>query len=185
MELKGLTYAMGGINLVQCIKYFNPSINITLVSDGDHKRHYRPEHYTPFDTIKEISLCDYIDKNGKFQPALAKINIHKYSDYNHPLYIDADSIVIKDIQPLIDDLILADGNFYSHAIGSGIKSEEIECSPWVTNEQMWEFFSLPEDQKIITINTSWFYFNKKSESFFKKTLENFNKGFKEEELKMK
>jgi hypothetical protein len=181
--LKKPAYAMGAFNLALSIKHFNPSVNITLVSDGEHERHYRPEHYHPFDTIKKINLCDYTDKVGRFQPGLAKINISKYSDYDHTLYIDADSLILKDIQPLIDDLILKPGYFYSEKMGSGGLTEEIEYNPWATNEKIWEYFKLDPETTITTINSSWFYFNKKSAPFFKKVLQNFNKGFTESQLK--
>ena len=183
--LKKPTYAMGAFNLAQSIKHYNPQINITLVSDGEHTKHYRQEHYLPFDSIKQINLCDYTGKDGRFQPGYAKLSIDKYSDYEHTLYIDADSLVLKDIQPLIDKLILLPGNFYSNVLGGGIKTEEISYSPWATNDQLWSYFDLPDNRKIHTVNSSWFYFNKKSSAIFKKFRENFNKGFSEADLKNK
>lgn len=183
--LRKPTYAMGAFNLAYSIKHYNPQINITLVSDGEHTKHFRQEHYLPFDSIKQINICDYTGKDGRFQPGYAKLSIDKYSNYDHTLYIDADSLVLKDIQPLIDKLILSPGNFYSNALGSGYINDEIEYSPWATNEQIWSYFGLPSDRKIHTINSSWFYFNKKSAPIFQKARESFHKGFLEQDLKNK
>lgn len=185
LALKKPAYALGAFNLAHSIKYFNPEINITLVSDGEHQRHYREEHYKPFDSIKSMNLCDYTDKNGRFQPGYAKLSIDKYSDYEHTLFIDADSLVIKDIQPLIDDLILSKGDFFSNVLGSGFIGDEISYSPWATNEQIWSYFALPNDRKITTINSSWFYFNKKADKIFAVARKSFLNGFKEEDLKTK
>lgn len=176
---------MGAYNLATSIKYFNPQVHITLVSDGSHQSHFLPEHYEPFDSIKQMEQGDYLDRNHKFQPGLAKLNIYKYSDYNHTLYIDADSLALKDIQPFIDTLILGEENFYSQAMGKGGRNDSISYSPWATNEQIWDYFKLTDDTIITTVNSSWFYFNKKSDKFFKKAATNFNKGFTEDMLQLK
>ena len=145
LALKKPAYSLGSFNLAITIKHYNPKINITLVSDGEHKKHYRPEHYEPFDTIKDINLCDYIDSDGSFQPALAKINIYKYSSYKHTLYIDADSIVFQDLQPLFDKLK-----------GSKFKGNVIDgYTQWTDKETFNSFFGMDYGQ---TINSSWFYF---------------------------
>jgi hypothetical protein len=148
LSLKKPAYALGAFNLALSIKHFNPSINITLVSDGEHKRHYRQEHYEVFDKIKDINLCDYIDFDGSFQPALAKININRYSDYKQTLYIDADSLVLQDLQPLFDKLK-----------GNKFKSNVIEgYTQWTDEETFKSFFGVDFG---LTINSSWFYFEDK------------------------
>lgn len=185
LALKKATYAMGAFNLATSIKHFNPGINITLVSDLEHQKHFLPEHYQVFDSIKQMDHYDYTDRNNRFQPGLAKLNVYKYSDYDYTLYIDADSLALKDIQPFIDHLILSKGVFYSQFMGRGGKADSISYSPWATNEQIWNYFSLSPDTTITTVNSSWFFFTKKAESFFKKSVKNFNNGFKEEDLQLK
>lgn len=162
LSLKKSTYSLGAFNLALSIKHYNPSINITLVSDGEHQKHYRPEHYTVFDHVKDINLCDYIDSNGLFQPALAKININKYSDYKRTLFIDADSLVLEDIQPLFDKLK-----------GSKFKSNVIEgYTQWTDSETFKSFFGVDFGT---TINSSWYYWENKS--VFDQANKFYSKGF--------
>lgn len=149
LAIKKAAYSLGAFNLALSIKHFNPNIHITLVSDSEHQNHYRPEHYKPFDVIKTISPCHYIDSDGSFQPALAKINIDKYSSYERTLYIDADSLVLQDLQPLFDKLK-----------GEKFKSNVINTyTNWTDKETFNTFFSVDFG---LTINSSWFYFEDKS-----------------------
>ncbi len=87
----------------------------------------------------------YTGSDGKFQPALAKLNIYKYSTYDETLYIDADSLCFKDLQPLFDRL--KGRIFASHAIEG--------YTQWTDEETYKNFF---KQDWGITINTSWFYF---------------------------
>lgn len=144
LSLKRSSYSMGAFNLALSIKHYNPLIDITLVSDNQHQKYYREDHYKVFDSIKTISQYDFID-NGMFQPALAKININKYSHYDRTLYIDADSLVLQDLQPLFDKLN-----------GQEFKGNIIEgYTQWTDAETFRSFFGVDFGN---TINSSWFYF---------------------------
>jgi hypothetical protein len=93
--------------------------------------------------MREIKQEDYIN-SGDFCPALAKINLHKYSTYEESLYIDADSLCLKDLQPLFDKLK-----------GSDFKSNVIPgYTNWTDEETFKSFFGVDFGK---TINTSWFY----------------------------
>lgn len=184
LSLKKPSYYCSAANLAMSIKSHNKNIHITLVSDGGHNEHYRAEHYSYFDSIKEINKDHYTDDYG-FSPALAKINIFRYSEYENTLYIDADSLVLRDIQPLIDRLVSLKGNFYSNVLGSGYKNDEIIYQAWATNEKLWDYFKLKENQKVYTFNTSWFFFRKSTENLFKITYNNYFGGFSKLDLKNK
>lgn len=184
LALKKSAYYQAAANLAMSIKHFNKNINITLVSDGGHKEYYRQEHYAYFDWIKEINSEDCNDDYG-FSPALAKINIYKYSTYDNTLYIDSDSLVLQDIQPLIDKLVSLEGNFYSNVLGRGGFEDDIRYQAWATNTKLWEYFDLKKEQTIYTFNTSWFFFRKKSENIFKRVFNNYFGGFSKLDLKNK
>jgi hypothetical protein len=185
LALKKDAYFCGAFNLALSIKFYNPNINITLLSDGGHVRVYNALQYSVFDNIKEIAKEDTTDANGVFCPAKAKININKYTPYDNTLYIDADSLCLQDLQPLFNSLNLLGGSFYSHYFATGTKESDIEYNPWATNTQIWDFFKLKEDAKLNTINSSWIYFNKKSDKLFKKVNENYNKNFGIDNLKIR
>lgn len=184
LALRKSAYYQAAFNLALSIKHYNNNINITLVSDGGHTSHWRAENYSVFDWIKEISPEHYTDQYG-FSPALAKINIFKYSSYDHSLYIDADSICLQDLQPLLDNLIAKKGLFYSNVLGEGGIKDDILYQAWATNEKLWEYFNLKEEQKVYTFNTTWFYFNKDSDNLMQSVLYNYNRGFDRNDLKNK
>jgi hypothetical protein len=162
LALQKSAYSTGAFNLALSIKHYNPNINITLVSDGEHLKHYRPAHFSVFNWIKEIKLCDYINTDGKFQPALAKIRINEYSTYDGTLYLDADSICLQDLQPFLDKLK-----------GSEFKSNVIEGYTQWTDEKFFnEFFGFGFGK---TINSSWYYWEKID--VFKAANEFYSKGF--------
>ena len=184
LSLKKYAYYQAAANLAMSIKHFNKNINITLVSDGVHNEHFRAEHYAYFDWIKEIDELDFNDDYG-FSPALAKINIYKYSTYDNTLYIDSDTLVLQDIQPLIDNLVSLEGNFYSNVLGSGGFSDDIRYQAWATNQKLWDYFKLDKEQKIYTFNTSWFFFRNNSENIFKRVYNNYFSGFSKLDLKNK
>lgn len=169
LSLNKPSYSMGAFNLAMSIKHYNPSIHITLVTDNEHQKHYRPEHYLVFDSIKTIARHHHIYE-GMFQPAFAKINIHKYSSYKRTLYIDADSLVLQDIQPLFDKLLGCD--FKGNVIDNYVQ--------WTSPEKFKEFFGVEQGQ---VINSSWFYFEKND--VFEQANYYWSKGFKVEDLTTK
>lgn len=184
LALKKPAYYHAAANLAMSIKHYDSSLNITLVSDGGHVNEYRAEHYSFFDWIKEIDFNYYNDENG-FSPALAKINIYKYSTYDNTLYIDADTLVLKDLKPLLNKLERLTGLFYSNVLGSGKYEDDIMYQAWATNEKLWDYFNLKKEQTVYTFNSSWFFFRKESKSIFEKVLFNYRNGFVKEDLKNK
>jgi alpha-N-acetylglucosamine transferase len=169
LSLKNKSYPMGAYNLALSIKHYNPSISITLVTDNEHQKHYRPEHYLVFDSIKTIARHHYIN-DGMFQPALAKLNIYKYSSYDKTLYIDADSLVLQDIQPLFNKLL-----------GNGFKGNVLDnYVQWTDAETFKEFFGVEQG---LMINSSWFYFE--NNEVFEQANDYYNKGFNSEKIEPK
>lgn len=162
LALKKSAYSTAAFNLAMSIKHHSPNLHITLVSDGEHLNNYHPAHFATFDWIKEIKICDYIDKDGSFQPALAKLNIYKYSTYEQTLYIDADSLILKDINPIFESLD-----------GSSFKSNVIDqYTQWTDEKTFNEFFGFGFGK---TINSSWFYWEKTD--VFEHALSFYNRKF--------
>lgn len=170
LSLKKAAYSMGAFNLALSIRHYNPSIHITLVTDNEHQRHFHPEHYTVFDSIKTISPSHFIDR-GLFQPALAKLNISKYSSYKRALYLDADSIVLQDIQPLFDKL---NGHEFKGNVINGY-------TQWTDEQTFRQFFGFACG---VTINSSWFYFEDGCR-VFEQALKFYSKGFDQEKIEPK
>lgn len=185
LALKKDSYYCGAFNLALSIKYHNPNIHITLLSDGGHIRQFQAFNYSVFDWIKEIDVNDYTDASGLFCPAKAKLSLNKYSQYDNTLYIDADSIVLKDLQPLFDKLVSLKGNFYSQYFGTGGLNDDIEYNVWANNKDIYSFFGLKETDKLNTINSSWIFFTKDADKIFVNVQKNYSRNFGIDKLKVK
>lgn len=170
LSLRNKSYPMGAYNLALSIKHYNPSISITLVTDNEHQKHYRPEHYEVFDSIKTIARHHFID-DGMFQPALAKLNIDKYSSYDQTLYIDADSLVLQDIQPIFERL--KGQEFKGNVIPGYVQ--------WTDEGTFKSFFGVDFG---VTINSSWMYFEKDCR-VFEQAREFYSKQFDLEKIEPK
>lgn len=185
MALKKDAYYCAAFNLATSIKYFNPNIHITLLSDGGHRKTFRAIDYSVFDWIMDIDQNDMADSDGKFCPAKAKLNLNKYAMYDNTLYIDADSLVLQDIQPMIDRLIEKGGEFYSQYFDTGGINDDIQYNVWAKNELIWKFFGLKSDDKLITINSSWIFFTNKANKIFKKANKFYKQNFGLDNLSVK
>lgn len=161
LALKEQQYACSAFNLALSIKYHNPKIHITLLTDNIHQKVFRTEHFSVFDWIKEIPKEDYTDSYG-FSPAKAKLSIYKHTMYYKTLYVDADSICLNDLSPL--EWKLNGNDFKSEVVDNYIS--------WTTDD---EFKKVFKTDKIVTINTSWMYFE--SDKIFKQANKYFEKGF--------
>ncbi len=152
--MKNAHYACAAFNLANSIKYHSPDIHITLLSDGIHNKAFSAIHFSQFDSIKEISEKTVTE---------AKLSINKYSDYDCTLYVDADTICTKPLEPLFESLK-----------GNSFKSNFIEnYTQWTSEEIFKSFFGVEFGQ---TINSSWIYFE--SAKVFNSALEYYKKGFK-------
>tara|TARA_R110000868_G_scaffold44981_1_gene149648 strand:- start:31 stop:846 length:816 start_codon:yes stop_codon:yes gene_type:complete len=164
--LKEQQYACSAVNLALSIKFHNPKIHITLLTDGVHQKVFRTEHYAVFDNIKDVEASDYTDTYG-FSPAKAKLSIPKYSMYDKTLYIDADTLCLNNLQPLFD--MLDGSKFKSNVVDNYIS--------WTTDEEFKKVFKV---DKTVTINTSWIYFE--NDKVFKQANKYFDKGFDLEKI---
>lgn len=170
LSLKKPAYSLAAFNLALSIKHYNPNINITLVSDGEHRKHFHPEHYLQFNWIKEIDKDHYTGQDGTFQPALGKLNVYRYSGYKRTLYIDADSLVLQDLMPMFEKLK-----------GSRFKSNVIEqYTQWTTKEMFNSFFGVDFGA---TVNSSWFYFE--DNTVFEQANSFYSKDFDVQNIKPK
>lgn len=145
-------------NLAFSIKHHNPNIKIGLwVDDALSKQ--LPDR-SLFDDIRILEEKDYQDKKGKIDPAKAKTQIYRFGTamFDKFLYLDVDGLCLSDLQPLLDSL---DGlQIATEVMSTGGRNDEIQYSPWATNENIWKFFDLNEGAKFCGIQSSWAYFEK-------------------------
>lgn len=156
--VKKPTYAAAAFNLALSIRFYSPQIHITLLSDGIHRKVFQGHHFAPFNLIKDIPQMDVAE---------SKLSISEFTHCEHNLYVDADSICLKDITPIFEQLN-----------GSPFKCKAINgYTNWTSPETFESFFGVKPG---ITINSSWLYFEKPD--VFKKGLAFYKKGFPKESL---
>lgn len=135
----GDNYRRFAVNLATSIRN-HCNLPIHLFADELHF-----EHCHLFDKICLIDKADYYI-NGKFSPALIKLQLNKLSLFEQSIYIDVDSVVLKDVTPLFDKL-----PFYSHVVKVVSEKDSYWNCQWASKENVDSYFlegikkySLPE-----------------------------------------
>ena len=149
-------YYQAAYNLAYSIKYYSPSVKIALFVDDIKKCNsatYDINRYV--DSINEIENSDlYVD--GKLDPAMLKVSIYKYLPFKNNLYLDVDAVCLKDIQPLIDDLVSTKRHYISHCVGYHTidLGRDIPSMQWAWADDIWSHFKLESDSILPAINSS-------------------------------
>lgn len=145
-------------------------ISIKLVHDHNFK--YLPADWHQFFDVTQEIEDRHLYYDAALNPGWAKCNIYYYLECDKNIYLDVDGICLKDITPLFDQ----QKYYATEVIGRGTKDEEINYSWWATNENIWDFFELEDDQKYCSIQSSFSYIRKgrDSKSLFSKIKKNFN-----------
>ncbi|MHA1288573.1 hypothetical protein DRO66_00280 [Candidatus Bathyarchaeota archaeon] len=158
------------------------NLKVALVHDLDRRKSYPmpQDRFKVFDKMVPL-------KKKHTDAGQIKCHMYEYMQYDDNLYLDVDGCVLKDIEPLLDELAAEDGYFYTQVNGSGGKSEVIPYSIWAKNSDIWEFFELEEDAIQPAIQSSYMFIRKCAEAkpFFTAVAKNFNKGFPHEKIMLR
>lgn len=178
-------YYYAAFNMAQSIKYYNPQINITLVHDGGHINELH--HLGFFHKVIQIDKNDLYDDGVLMSPAKAKINVYKYLQYDHNLYLDVDGMALQDVEPILTHCMEMDKPYLTEVRGSGKKGDKINYDIWAKHTVTWPFFDLDENASWPAIQSSFAYIRKCDESkkIFDLANEYYNKGFDTKNLTMK
>lgn len=167
------SYAYATWNIIASIRYFNKDINITVCFDE-----LTLKYIPPIENINTIVLSNeqLYNIRGKLEPGMAKTLIYDLSPYDETLYIDVDSVLLKDISPLMDSLSKKGGYYYTTVIDKGGRDSNLQYNGWAEMSVIWEYFKLKEDAILPTIQSSycWFKKCKDAEVFFQAVKNNFN-----------
>ena len=149
-------YYHAAYNLAYSIKHYSPSVKIALYVDDIGKCNGATGDINKYvDSLNQIEHSDlYVD--GKFDPAMLKVSLYKYLPFKNNLYLDVDAICLKDIQPLIDDLVSTKRHYISHCVGYhtiGL-GRDIPSMQWAWANDIWEHFKLDNDAILPAINSS-------------------------------
>lgn len=147
----GRYYRYWALNLAASIKYHSPNAGIHLICDT-----LEGIRESFFDKVSFLEEKDYIQKTrkgDKFFPCLAKLSLDKYIE-EPTLFIDADSLVLKDIQPVFQRFTKF---YHSEVQGYGKKGQDFRKMLWATTDEAIEHFGLSDDARIPALNTSFQY----------------------------
>lgn len=149
-------YYHAAYNLAYSIKHYSPSVKIALYVDDIKKCTNSTGDINKYvDSLNQIEHSDlYVD--GKFDPAMLKVSLYKYLPFKNNLYLDVDAICLKDIQPLIDDLVSTKRHYISHCVGYHTidLGRDIPSMQWAWANDIWEHFKLESDSILPAINSS-------------------------------
>jgi hypothetical protein len=97
---------------------------------------------------------------------MLKVSLYKYLPFKNNLYLDVDAVCLKDIQPLIDDLVSTKRHYISHCVGYHTidLGRDILLMQWAWADDIWEHFKLDHDAILPAINSSLQFIKKCKES---------------------
>ena len=148
-------YGNWAYNLALSIKANDSKLPILLIHDQVATRHYKSFHWQLFDVKTEMAF-DHCWKDRRLEPGIAKLHLYQYLTED-TLYIDADSLCVKNPDPLFHLLKERDPYYVCQRVGTVNKGDGI-CHDmlWQTTDLIWERFNLKVDSFPAT-NTSFQY----------------------------
>lgn len=159
-------YYHAAYNLAYTIKNYSPNVKIALYVDDINKCTTSTGDITKYvEQVNQIERSDlYV--NGKFDPAMLKVSLYKYLPFKHNLYLDVDAVCLKNIQPLINELIGTKRHYISHCVGYHTidLGRGIPSMQWAWADDIWQHFKLEQDTILPAINSSIQYIRKCQES---------------------
>lgn len=150
------TYYGAAYNLAYSIRRYSSDVNITCIIEF---------HESVTGQINDLAnICDavieikkeHLYTNGKMDPGKAKIFLYDYLPYEHNIYLDVDAVALKDIRPMMDELIALNKPYASHIMGYHTidKGNKIESMVWAFANDIWQRYNLDESTTLPAINSS-------------------------------
>lgn len=155
-------YYGAAYNLAFSIKRFNSGLKIALFVDDISKVHGYANGLADYvDLINEIK-SEHLTTGGKLDPGKLKVNLYEYLPFEHNIYLDVDAVALKDIEPMVNELINAGKDYISHTVGYHTikQGRAIPSMQWAWADDIWEHFGLSETAVLPAINSSIQYIRK-------------------------
>jgi hypothetical protein len=155
-------YYGAAYNLAFSIKRFNSGLKIALYVDDRSKCYGYAHGLADFvDSINEIKP-EHLSTNGKLDPGKLKVNLYEYLPFDHNIYLDVDAVALKDIEPMVNELINAGKDYISHTVGYHTiqQGRAIPSMQWAWADDIWQHFELSDTAVLPAINSSIQYIRK-------------------------
>ena len=149
-------YYWAAYNLAYSIKRFNKDLQIALISDSKDRALYHCHDLTNQIDVYVDLPEQHIYTNKKLDPGKAKVLLFDYLPFHYNLYLDVDAVCLKDLQPLIDQLIANDAKYATRVVGEHTidQGRDFKAMQWAWADQLWQHFGLAKSDKIYAINSS-------------------------------
>lgn len=184
-------YGFAAYNLAVSIRAFNTSIPITVYCDDIAFSQIEPEKMSVFNKILKLPN-ELIYNDGKFDPGYTKTNLYDLYPYDLNLYLDVDSLCLRDIEPLFEimaDKCKGENYFYTHIIDTHTidKGRDFKSMQWAWADDIWEHFKLKSDDVFYATNSSYQIVKKcgKSKKFYEQIKANYANPIPIDKLRMK
>lgn len=150
-------YTFGAANLAASIRHY-ADVRVKLYTDGAFLDHLKPHLRLQFDKIIDLDEAVFTT-DERLDPGKCKTRIYDLIEDDETLYIDADSIAVKDITPLLRQL-QADGRFYITECIDGYL-------PWASEKKVRKKLN-DDTAKVHPIQSSWAFIRKcpEADKFF-------------------
>lgn len=155
-------YYGAAYNLAFSIKRFNSGLKIALFVDDMSKVHGYANGLADYvDSINQINL-NHLVTGGKLDPGKLKVNLYDYLPFDHNIYLDVDAVALKDLEPMINELINAGKDYISHTVGYHTinQGRAIPSMQWAWADDIWQHFELSDTAVLPAINSSIQYIRK-------------------------
>lgn len=148
-------YHQMAIHMAASIKFYNPDVPITLLTDSQGMHTTAKVGLKVFDKVDMIPE-KYLKPNGKMNPGHCKLMIPKMLPYDVTLFLDVDGCAINDVTPLLD----IDKDFAAIVVDKGTKANKIEYMFWANANDSYSHFELQDTDTWYALQSSAMLFRK-------------------------
>jgi hypothetical protein len=173
-------YGYAAFNKAASIRFYSPTMPITLITDGHAISHLSDHHKAIFTNI--IVTGEAVTDPGGF-----KIGIYPHLPYDYTLFLDVDGLCLQPIEPLIERLIAEyvanpDTHFYRthvYAMYDSSSPVDMPMMYWARRDVIWDTYGFTEEHQLPATQSSIQFIAKctQAENFYKALNNNYHKDY--------
>lgn len=156
-------YYQAACNLAASLRAVSPDVHLTVHVEST--AHLPPTHSHLFTKVKVIP-AEIIGGGVMYGAGYVKARIYDLLPKGAHLVIDADSLVLKDITPLLEEIAASPKYFMCECFGSTTTGDGLPYFPWATPDQVRDKVGGEHDHPIHDVQTSWMFLRKPEAAAF-------------------